>query len=393
MILLVLLGLPALLFGLTAVFYLFAAWAEGLFPGGGAVASILSIIVLMVFFSAGLLTLGDRKWGAAMQDRIGPNRANIGHFKLAGLFHFVADAFKMLTKEDFAPAGADKRLFKLSPAMVFVPTLCLFAVLPVAPPVELLGHRVSLQVASPDFGILYVFAFSSLAVYGVAIAGWSSNNKLGMLGGVRAASQLIGYEVALGLSVIGVIAAFSNVRVEKIAELQGLWLWGGGNLGIPAWGILLQPLGFVLFFTAAFAETRRAPFDLPEGESEIVGFFLEHSGMRFGLFMFTEYIEVVVLAGVTASLFFGGWQLPFGEDWLRAHLDGFWVACLQGTAFWLKVVLLAWLQLLIRWTLPRFRYDQVQRLGWKILLHHTLLQKRCPFFFSYRDHFFVIRNF
>jgi NADH-quinone oxidoreductase subunit H len=156
-----------------------------------------------------------------------------------------------------------------------------------------------------------------------------------------------------------------------MTNAQATWLWGGGgafDFGIPAWGIFLQPVGFILFFAASFAESKRPPFDMPEGESEIVGYFVEYSGMRFGLFMISEYVEVVVLAGVLTAMFFGGYHLPFGEAWALDRVGPFWLACLQGTAFWVKVLVLVWLQLLVRWTFPRFRYDQVQRLGWRMLL-------------------------
>jgi NADH-quinone oxidoreductase subunit H len=230
-----------------------------------------------------------------------------------------------------------------------------------------------LQVADPDFGILFVFALASLAVYGTVLAGWSANNKLGLLGAVRAASQMLSYEVALGLSVVGAMIAFSTLRLSSMAEAQSSWLWGGSAFGLPAWGALLQPVGLVLFLAAAFAETKRIPFDLPEGDSEIVGYFVEYSGMRFGVFMISEYVEIVVLSAVTATVFFGGWHLPFGEAFLSEQLGTTWLACLQGTAFWMKVLVLCWLQLAIRWTVPRFRYDQVQRLGWRMLLPLSLV--------------------
>jgi NADH-quinone oxidoreductase subunit H len=243
-------------------------------------------------------------------------------------------------------------------------------------------------VATPDFGVLFLLAIASLAVYGTALAGWSSNNKFALLGGVRASSQMISYEVALGLSLIGLFVAFSSVRLPDIvgslavetggaATGQARYLWGGGegggfDFGLPAWGFILQPLGFLGFFAAAFAETKRAPFDTPEGESEIIGYFVEYSGMQFGLFMISEFVEVVVLSGVTAALFFGGHHLPFGGEWLAGlpvmKENGWLYGTLLGSVFWIKVVLLCWVQLTIRWTFPRFRYDQIQTLGWKILL-------------------------
>jgi len=371
-----LVGLPLLFFGLTLGYYAFAALGEMLFHGGGALFNILTLMLVTVMTFAALLTLAERKWSAAMQDRIGPNRANLGNFRTAGLPHFLADAVKMLMKEDFIPERASKFIFGLAPALVFVPAFCLFAVVPVAPEIELFGQRVALQVADPSFGILFVFAFASLAVYGTSLAGWSSNNKLALLGGVRAASQMISYEVALGLSVVGVIIAYSTLQLGVMTNEQAQYLWGGGgsfDFGLPAWGIFLQPIGFVLFFAAAFAETKRAPFDMPEGESEIVGYFVEYSGMRFGMFMISEFVEIVVLAAITAAVFFGGYHLPFGEGWLLGAIGPLWLAVVQGMTFWLKVLFLVWLQLTIRWTFPRFRYDQVQKLGWRILLPAGLL--------------------
>jgi NADH-quinone oxidoreductase subunit H len=370
---LVVVGVPAIFFALTLAFYGVAYLGELLFTGGSGVLNIVTLMLVAVMLIAGLLTIGDRKWGAAMQDRIGPNRANLGPVRFGGIPHFLADALKMLFKEDFIPASASPWIFGLAPALVFAPVLALFAVVPVAPPVDFfnLGRRVALQVANPDFGLLYVFALASLAVYGTSLAGWSSNNKLALLGGVRASSQMISYEVALGLSVIGLLACFSSLRLDVITNSQAAWLWGGGgafDIGVPAWGILLQPFGFVLFFAAAFAETKRSPFDMPEGESEIVGYFVEYSGMRFGLFLLSEYVEIVVLAAVLTALFFGGYHLPLGEAWLRGVVGPTWLAVVQGTAFWMKALLLVLLQMLVRWTFPRFRYDQVQKLGWRILL-------------------------
>jgi NADH-quinone oxidoreductase subunit H len=370
---LVFVGVPAIFFGLTLAFYAVAWLGESWFRGGGGVFNIVTLVLVAVMLLAGLLTIGDRKWGAAMQDRVGPNRANLGPVRFGGLPHFLADALKMLFKEDFIPETANHFLFGLAPALVFAPALALFAVVPVAPPVDFFhkGVTVALQIANPDFGLLFVFALASLAVYGTSLAGWSSNNKFALMGGVRASSQMIAYEVALGMSVIGLIACFSTLRMDVIANGQAAWLWGGSgafDFGVPAWGILLQPLGFVLFFAAAFAETKRSPFDMPEGESEIVGYFVEYSGMRFGLFLLSEYVEIVVLAGILTVLFFGGYHLPFGEAWLLKEIGPTWLAVVQGTAFWMKLLTLVLLQMIVRWTFPRFRYDQVQTLGWRILL-------------------------
>jgi NADH-quinone oxidoreductase subunit H len=342
---------------------------------------------------ATFLTLAERKWSAMMQDRIGPNRATIDvpglrGRPLGGVFHIATDALKMLTKEDFRPKTADPALFNLGPILAFAPVLALFAVVPVGPTVTVktfdTAHRIGLQVANPDFGMLWVFAIASLAVYGTSLAGWASNNKFALLGGVRASSQMISYEVALGLGLVGAMMAFSTVRLPELIQGQTLYLWGGAldagstgplDLGIPAWGIFLQPIGFVVFFTAAFAETKRAPFDVPEGESEIIGYFVEYSGMKFGLFMISEFAEVVILAAITTAIFFGGWHIGFvGDAWLTRNLAGspILLGAVYATIFWIKVLVLCYVQLAIRWTFPRFRYDQIQTLGWKILLPQAL---------------------
>jgi len=364
------------------------------FDGASRLTNILFLMLIFVMIIATLLTLAERKWSALMQDRIGPNRARIAlpglkNRALAGLPFVAADSLKMLTKEAFRPENANKLLFNLGPLLAFAPVFALFAIVPAGPTVNLWGREVAMVVGTPDFGLLYLFAIASLAVYGTALAGWASNNKFALLGGVRASSQMISYEVALGLSLVGIMLAFSSVQLPEIvgtlaAETGGqaagqaryLWQWTGGaagegfDIGLPAWGILLQPVGFIGFFAAAFAETKRAPFDVPEGESEIIGYFVEYSGMQFGLFMISEFVEVVVLSGVTAALFFGGYHLPFGGEWVASHLKDspLVYATLLGTFFWVKVLLLCFLQLLIRWTFPRFRYDQIQTLGWKMLL-------------------------
>ncbi|MFZ5472011.1 MAG: complex I subunit 1/NuoH family protein [Myxococcota bacterium] len=374
----------SLIFGAMAGAYALAAAVHGLFPGASALVLLVVLMLVFVMVIATLLTLAERKWSAMMQDRIGPNRARIAlpgiaNRSLAGLPHVAADSLKMLFKEDFIPAAANRFLFNLAPILAFAPVFALFAIVPAGPTVFAWGKEVQMVVANPDFGLLYVFAIASLAVYGTSLAGWSSNNKFALLGGVRAASQMISYEVALGLSLVGMMLAFSTVRLagaDGMAEVQAPYLWrltqgGGFDLGLPRWGILLQPLGFVGFFAAAFAETKRAPFDVPEGESEIIGYFVEYSGMKFGMFMISEFVEIVVLSAVTTAVFLGGYHLPFGGEWLRATLSvdhPVLYGATLGTVFWVKVLFLCWVQLAIRWTFPRFRYDQIQALGWKMLL-------------------------
>jgi NADH-quinone oxidoreductase subunit H len=367
-------------------FFMAAAYGlAALFPGAGRLPQIVILMLVFVMVIAALLTIAERKWSAMMQDRIGPNRARIGlpilrDRALGGVPHLVADALKMLFKEDFVPKRANGFLFNLAPILAFGAVFALFAVIPVGPAVRVMNRDVSMVIATPDFGVLYIFAIASLAVYGTSLAGWSSNNKLALLGGVRASSQMISYEVALGLSLVGMMIAFSTVQVPEMVDGQARYLWQFSrdfDFGLPAWGIFLQPVGFVLFFAAAFAETKRTPFDLPEGDSEIIGYFVEYSGMKFGMFMLSEFVEVVVLSAVTTAIFFGGYHLPFGEQWLARQqpIAGHpWLlGTLLGTVFWIKVVVLCWLQLAIRWTFPRFRYDQVQALGWKMLLPVGLL--------------------
>lgn len=377
----------SLLAGGTALAYAAAGFAEGLLPGAGSITNILVLLLVFVMIIATMLTLAERKWSALMQDRIGPNRARIAlpglkNRSLAGLPYVAADSLKMLFKEDLIPNAANPILFNLAPILAFAPVFALFTVVPVGPPIQVFGKEVGLLISDPDFGVLYLLAIASLAVYGTALAGWASNNKFALLGGVRASSQMISYEVALGLSLVGMMLAYSTVQLGHFAMVPAhgdvaasLYLWrnsGSFDFGLPAWGIFVQPVGFLLFFAAAFAETKRAPFDAPEGESEIIGYFVEYSGMKFGLFMISEFVEVVVLAAVSTCIFFGGWHLPFGEEWLGSlslfqDYPILW-GTLLGTVFWLKVLVIIWVQLLIRWTFPRFRYDQIQTLGWKILL-------------------------
>ncbi len=393
-------GVPSLvIFWAWAGYWLsdrFAEWTHGS-GWSGAVEALVRIVFIQLFFVmivATLLTIAERKWSAAIQDRIGPNRAGrLFGMSFGGIPHVAADALKMIFKEDVVPNQAMRLLYHLAPVLNFVPVFCLFAIVPMGPPVKFdhmidgrVVHLVStLQIANPDVGLLYVFGIASLAVYGVSLAGWSSGNKLALLGGVRASAQMIAYEVALGLGLVGMMMSSSTLRLDAMIEAQSQGLFGTSWL--PAWGIFLQPLGFLIFFAAAFAETKRAPFDLPEGESEIIGYFIEYSGMKFGMFMIAEFIEVVTLAGIITAIFFGGWHL---SPWLDGHLRSSVVeplvrwrfhesglitgsialtmAVIQTAIFAAKVFLLCWLQLLIRWTFPRFRYDQVQTLGWRILL-------------------------
>jgi len=370
---------PLALVALCRGIYWVDGWAEGVAVNLGAPASygsaIANCVILMagiVMNTAALLTVAERKWSAMMQNRIGPNRIRVFGNALGGLPFLLADALKMLTKENIQPTQRSRFLYEIAPMAAFAPSFVLFAVVPLGPlaDVEVGGvtHRIALQVANIDAGLLFVFGAASLAVYGTALAGWASNSKLAILGGVRATSQMISYEVSLGLSLVGCMMAYQSLRLDQMIESQGQLLWGW----LPALGFILQPVGLLVFFTSAFAETKRAPFDLPEGESEIVGYFVEYPGMKFGMMFLGEFIEVVVLAAITSAIFLGGWHPVFFEDWLRDNLSPIWFASACAAAFLVKIVLLCWFQLIIRWTLPRFRFDQIQKLCWKMLLPVTL---------------------
>ncbi len=327
----------------------------------------VAFVMLFVLNMGGLLTWVERKQSAIMQDRIGANRASILGFRVFGLFHPIADAIKMLTKEDFRPARADRFLFGLAPFVSVFFALVAFASIPFGDTLRVGGREIPLQAVTLNVGVLYVFAMLSLGVYGVMMAGWSSGNNFALLGGQRAAALMISAEIAIGASIMGVIMVYGSLDLQGIVRGQGKLLWGW----LPAWGIVTQPLAFVLFLTAGIAATKRIPFDMPEGESEIIGYFVEYSGMKFGMFAMADFLETVVIAGMTTSLFLGGWQvpylaadgvrLPWGWTWALPHLL---VVLVQVGAFVLKVCAIIFFMMLIRWTLPRFRYDQAMRLGW-----------------------------
>ncbi len=327
----------------------------------------VAFVMLFILNMGGLLTWVERKQSAIMQDRIGANRASIFGFRLLGLFHPLADAIKMLTKEDFMPARADRFLFQLAPFVSVFFGLVAFAAIPFGDTLRLAGREIPLQAVTLDVGVLYVFAMLSLSIYGVMMAGWASGSNFAILGGQRAAALMISAEIAIGASIMGVIMWYGSLSLQTIVRGQGDLLLGW----IPAWGILVQPLGFLLFVTAGIAATRRIPFDTPESESEIIGYFVEYSGMKFGMFAMADFLETVVIAGLTTTLFLGGWQVPWlyaegfrfpwGAELALPHLL---VVLLQVGAFTVKVSLMIFVMMLVRWTLPRFRYDQAMRLGW-----------------------------
>jgi NADH-quinone oxidoreductase subunit H len=332
----------------------------------------VAFTMFVVLNLGGILTWVERKQSAIMQDRIGANRASIFGIRAMGLLHPLADALKMLTKEDFMPTHADRLLFVLAPFVSVFFALAAFASIPFGDTLTIAGRTIELQAVTLNVGILYVLAMLSMGVYGLMMAGWASANNYALLGGQRAAALMISAEIAIGASLMGVVMVYGSLNMQDITRAQGQpllpQLFGSW---IPAWGILTQPLAFVIFLTAGIAATKRIPFDMPEGESEIIGYFVEYSGMKFGMFAMADFLETVVIAGMSTALFLGGWQIPylqtggFAFPWGQSvALPALVVAVLQVGAFLTKVVVMIWFLMLVRWTLPRFRYDQAMRLGW-----------------------------
>jgi len=342
--------------------------------------------VLLLFGT--VLTWVERKQAALMSDRIGANRAYVRipftHIKLVwwGLFHGLADGLKMMLKEDFRPNAYDRFAYAIAPWVVFTPVLLVFSVIPfggllvpakLAPALSSwFGDRsYPMQIARVDAGLLVVFAFGGLTIVGAMLAGWSSSNKFSLLGALRAGSQMISYELIMGLTVLGLILIYGTVDLTHIAQQQSGVLLGF----LPAWGIFLQPFAAILFLTAAIAENKRIPFDLPEAESELIaGYYTEYSAMKMGLFMFAEFIEIAIIAALFTTLFLGGYNLPFmtdeGFSFPGGHvvpLSHTTVVLLQLVVFLVKVLIMSSFQILVRWTLPRFRWDQLLRFAWRFM--------------------------
>jgi len=326
----------------------------------------IGVTLFWVMNLGSLLTWVERKQSAVMQDRIGANRANIGPFRMMGLFQIAADSVKMILKEDWIPPGGNRFLHTLAPMVSVFFALMAFAVIPIGNSLTIGGQEISLSIISTDVAILFVFAMLSLEIYGVVFAGYSSNNNYALLGGLRASAQMFSYEITFGATIIGLLMIYGTLDLQEMIRAQK-GLIGGFY---PRWGFFLQPVGFLLFCAAGLAGTKRNPFDLPEGESEIVGYFVEYSGMKFGLFLLTDFLETILISAMVTILFFGGWQVPFLEMF---SLSPLWVSILQIAAFFFKMTIFLWLFMLIRWSLPRFRYDQLMRLGWNILLPLSLL--------------------
>jgi NADH-quinone oxidoreductase subunit H len=408
------------------------------------------LVVLRVAFGAfvplcfiAVLVWLERRGAAFFQDRAGPNRANVCGFRAAGLIQNLADAVKLIFKEDVIPGhSGHKFYFVLAPLIVFACALISFAVVPFADTLVLEGKRYIMQGIPLDLGILWFLAIAGFSVYGIILAGWSSHNKYGILGGLRASAQVISYEIPMGLALVSLLTVYGTVNLNEMAHFQGRLLFGF----LPMWGVVLQPLGAIIFIVAAFAETNRTPFDLAEGESELVaGFHVEYSSMKFALFFMGEYVAMFVSSSLIVTLFFGGYQIPWFatetlaasakpvavvimvflpiaavlfNGWMKknnkSHYDRpndprvreakvyavlIWmlvvvveailaayllyaaggaadrvlVVLLQIATFLVKTFLMCFVYVWVRWTLPRFRYDQLQLLGWKMLLPLALL--------------------
>jgi len=315
----------------------------------------LKLIVVFTVYMVGvaLLTLAERKISAWIQDRHGPNRVGFH-----GLMQPIADGVKNFVKEETYPAAANIPLFVLAPALAFIPALVTWAVIPFAAPWEGRWGRIDMVLAPLPIGFLFILAISSLGVYGIVLAGWSSNNKYSLLGGLRSSAQMISYEIAMGMSTIPVLLLAGNVSMSKIVNQQAF----------ETWNVLNLTIAFFIFLVAAFAETNRLPFDLPEAESELIaGYHSEYSAMKFSLFFIAEYANMVTASALMATLFFGGWDIPFTLwDNVAPH-TGLKTFLTLG-CFATKVLFFVFLYMWIRWTLPRFRYDQLMSLGWKLLL-------------------------
>ena len=395
---------------------------------------VMALVVSLVFVP--VLVWMERRVAGFIQDRLGPNRCHIGGVRLGGLVQSFADMLKLVFKEDFRPGAVkEKMIFTLSPVIVFVTAYLSFMVIPFADDLIIDGKTYMMQALPINFGLLWILAFAGLGVYGLMLGGWASNNKYSLLGGIRAAAQVISYEAVMGLSLISMLIVYGSIHLGDMVRFQGQLLWGI----IPAWGIIIQPVAGILFIITAFAETNRAPFDIAEGESEIVGgFHTEYSAMRFGLFFVGEYIAMGVASALIVTLFFGGYQIPWlNTTALKEHIEIIFIAIiiilpvtsyifarwikknnvwleegdvrnketrwliigliginvlailplvvfllfgigengtnisvvlLQVMTFIVKLLMMNFFFIWVRWTLVRFRYDQLQNLAWKVLL-------------------------
>lgn len=402
------------------------------------VATNIIIAFIMSLGGAPLLVWMERRIAGLIQDRMGPNRCHIEGFRLGGIVQSFADMLKLVFKEDYISKHIKRRFFfEIAPVIVFVCAFLSFMVMPLADTLTISGVSYKMQALPVDFGLLWVLALAGLSVYGTMIGGWASDNKYSILGAIRASAQMISYEASMALAIISVLLVYGSVDLARISSYQGDLIFGF----IPAWGVILQPIACIIFVVTSYAETNRAPFDMAEGESEIVGFHVEYSAMKFGLFFVGEYVAMCASSALIVTLFFGGYQIPWlNTEFLKLHVKevlvaliiilplitaifikwmqkaNSWigddkraletnrlslffgvlamllilciivaisiglsqngtniiVALLQVVTFGLKVYIMNFIYILVRWTLPRFRYDQLQNLGWRVLLPISL---------------------
>ncbi|MCH7827922.1 MAG: NADH-quinone oxidoreductase subunit NuoH [Bacteroidetes bacterium] len=318
----------------------------------GKVVVLLTLILLTVSY----LVYFERRISAWIQNRLGPNRVG-----WEGILQPFADVFKLLLKEDIVPDNANKKIHALAPMIALFVAFSTYAVIPFGPTVTLFGYSVPLVVADINIGILYVLALSSIGVYAMTLAGWSSGSKYSLLGGIRSSAQMISYEVSMGFSVGGVLLLSQSLRPTEIVLAQSGWMWNA----------FIQPIGFITFLVAAFAETNRLPFDLPEAEPELVGgFHTEYSSMKFAGFYLAEYANMIIASSLIVTLYLGGWQLPLIDS---LGLPTGVIITLQILGFVVKMGMLLFFFIWIRWTLPRFRYDQLMNLGWLVMFPLSLI--------------------
>jgi len=320
-----------------------------------SVVKILFVLTIMLL-TVSYLVLAERKVSAWIQSRFGPNRVGWG-----GALQPFADVAKLLLKEDIVPKAADKTLHTLAPFLAIFIAFSTYAVIPFGPPITLFGREINLHLADVNIGVLYVLALTSLGVYAITFAGWSSGSKYSLLGGIRSSAQMISYEVSMGFSIGGVVMMASSLSPVDIIESQS------GSM----WNAVVQPIGFITFLVSAFAETNRLPFDLPEAEPELVGgYHTEYSSMKFASFFMAEYANMIIASGMIVMLYLGGWQVPYIE---KLGLGSPFTQIIQTLSFFVKVGFLLFFFIWVRWSIPRFRYDQLMNLGWKVMFPLSLL--------------------
>ncbi|MFA3784196.1 NADH-quinone oxidoreductase subunit NuoH [Melioribacteraceae bacterium 4301-Me] len=314
------------------------------------------LVVVMILGSVVFLVYFERKISAWIQYRRGPNRVG-----WKGILQTTADVMKLLLKEDIVPAASNKTLHTLAPIIALFVAFSTYAVIPFGPDVTIFGYHIKLMVADVNIGVLYVLALTSLGVYGITFAGWSSGSKYSLLGGIRSSAQMISYEVSMGFSIAGVLLLAQSLSPQEIVLAQSGWKWNA----------ILQPIGFITFLVSAFAETNRLPFDLPEAEPELVGgYHTEYSSMKFAGFFLAEYANMIIASAMIVTLYFGGWQIPYID---KLGLSVTLTTLLQVGAFFLKVIFFLFFFMWVRWSIPRFRYDQLMSLGWKVMFPLSVL--------------------